>query len=90
MPVLIFPSNVVSTRSWLAPARLSAAVVEKGAISTVPPPGAVMVLAAFSVRLSAISEIRPPLPAVSVAGVPAPRAMVSPAWVTWKNRLLAE
>ena len=87
VPVLIFPSNVLSTTNCVDPARLMATVVENGAISTMPLV-AVTVLDAFSVTLSAITETRPALAAVRVAAEAAPMAMVSPAWAAWKNRLV--
>ena len=78
VPVAILANKVLSTANCDAPARLMATVVENGAISTVPLV-ATIVLAAFSVILSAIIEIRPPLAAVSVAALPAPMAIASPA-----------
>ena len=85
-------SSVLSTASCdgVTPPRFIATNVENGAISTIPPV-AVILVAAFSVRLSATIEIRPPVPpAVRVAGVPrVPSAMVLPTPATLKNRLLA-
>ena len=82
-------SSVLSTASCdgVTPPRFIATNVENGAISTIPPV-AVILVAAFSVRLSATIEIRPP--AVRVARVPGvPSAMVLPTPAAWKNRLLA-